>query len=53
MPYGQIFKERENALCNQDKDLSLKRLSLRVAELEKALCNQDKLLRRVFRENKK
>jgi hypothetical protein len=52
---ARVTTRRRTADSDSDvsDDLSLKSLSLRVAELENALCNQDKLLYKVFRENKK
>jgi hypothetical protein len=52
---ARVTTRRRTADSDSDvsDDLSLKSLSLRVAELENALCNQDKLLCKVFRENKK
>jgi hypothetical protein len=55
MTIARVTTRRRTADSDSDvsDDLSLKSLSLRVAELENALCNQDKLLCKVFRENKK
>jgi hypothetical protein len=52
---ARVTTRRRTADSDSDvsDDLSLKSLSLRVAELENALCNQDKLLCKVFHENKK
>jgi hypothetical protein len=50
---GKSLRHISDSDSDVSDDLSLKSLSLRVAELESALCNQDKLLYKVFHENKK